>query len=54
MEQFPHVVIDGRIYRKVSIEAADIRESAKHVMAQRPCSAYAQRVARREARRRRP
>lgn len=54
MEQFQHVVIGGRIYRKVEIEAADTRESSKHVSAQRPISAYAQRVGRREAKRRRP
>jgi hypothetical protein len=54
MEQFQHVIIDGRMYRKVEIKAADIRESSKHLSAQRQISAYAQRVARREARKRRP
>lgn len=54
MENFPHIVIDGRVYRKVVIEAADTIEASKHVMSKRPISAYAQRVARREARRRRP
>jgi hypothetical protein len=54
MEQFQHRVIDGRVYRVVQIEAADTREASRHVSSKRPCSAYAQRVGRREAKRRRP
>jgi hypothetical protein len=45
---------DGRRYRRVVIEAADTREAGRHIMAQRPESAYSQRVARREVKRTRP
>jgi hypothetical protein len=54
MEQYQHRVINGRVYRVVQIEAADTLEAARHVSAKKPQSAYAQRVARREVKRRRP
>ena len=34
-----HRVIDGRIYRIVTVEAADTRALSQHTMAQRPIGA---------------
>ena len=31
-----HRVIDGRIYRVLSIEAADTREASQHISAEQP------------------
>lgn len=33
-----HFVIDGRIFRVVTVEAADTKEASRHVSAQRPVS----------------
>jgi len=42
-----HRVINGRIYRDVTLEAADTRESSRHISAQRPLSFAEQRAFRR-------
>ena len=34
-----HVVIDGRVYRVVNIEAGETRDAARHISAQRPIGA---------------
>ena len=36
---YPHYVIDGRIYRIVSLEAADTRAARNHISSERPISA---------------
>ena len=33
---YQHRVIQGRVYRVVQVDAADTREAAQHVMAERP------------------
>jgi hypothetical protein len=41
-----HRIIDGRIMRVVTLEAADTRESSQHIMAERPISAREQQAVR--------
>lgn len=35
---YPHRVIEGKVYREVSLEASDTREAAQHISAERPMS----------------
>lgn len=41
-----HRIIDGRIMRTVTLEAADVREASRHIMNERPISAREQRAVR--------
>ena len=44
-----HRIIDGRVLRVVTLEAADTREASQHIMTERPISAREQRAIREEA-----
>ena len=41
-----HRIIDGRIMRVVTLEAADTRENSKHIMNERPISGREQQAVR--------
>jgi hypothetical protein len=43
-----HRIIDGRVLRVVTLEAADVRENRQHIMNERPLSAREQQAVREE------
>ena len=45
-----HRIIDGRVMRVVTLEAADVRENSQHIMNQRPISGREQQAVREAAR----